>query len=212
MSIINRLPRHLRPRREKIFGAGPTVRLDDAAKRRVMRAAHTYNEKNRGPGQHRGPLTRATLDVLRALLWGFPNNGRPCFPSYETIAAKAKCHRDTVYTAIVALEASGLLTWVNRIMRATERVRDLFGQMVERVTVHRRSNAYTFSDPGPDAPPASQWQTASRRDLKSENTAGVRNLDFSLSSYDAHDARKRLAEIAKRRSAEILGRFQTQTA
>ena len=40
-------------------------------------------------GQHRGPLTRATLEVLEALLWGFHNSrdGR-CFPSYETIAKR----------------------------------------------------------------------------------------------------------------------------
>ncbi len=205
MPKINGLPRHLRPRHEKIFGPGPNVRLDDAAKRRVMRAAHAHNEKHRQPGQHRGPLTRATLDVLRSLLWGFPNNGRPCFPSYETIAAHAKCHRDTVYAAILALEAAGLLTWVNRLRRATERVRDLFGKMVERVTLHRASNAYVFRDPGPDAPAASQWDTKTRQISKSENPAGVRKLDSSLPYVDPLDARKRLAEIAKQRTA-LLGR------
>ena len=36
-------------------------------------------------GQHRGPITRAFMEVLEALLWGFHNSktGR-CFPSYES--------------------------------------------------------------------------------------------------------------------------------
>ena len=55
------------------------MRLNDAVKKRVRRAAHAYNEKHRQPGQHRGSLTRATLDVLRALLWGFPKQWSPVF-------------------------------------------------------------------------------------------------------------------------------------
>jgi DNA-binding FadR family transcriptional regulator len=36
-------------------------------------------------------------------------------PSYEKIAEKARCCRDTVYEAIIALEATGVFSWVNRI-------------------------------------------------------------------------------------------------
>ena len=45
--------------------------------------------------------------MLGALLWGFHNahTGR-CFPSYEAIAAKAECCRDTVYEAIKARNAA----------------------------------------------------------------------------------------------------------
>jgi hypothetical protein len=44
-----------------------------------------------------GPLTWATLRVLRALLWRFhgADGGGRCFPAYEKIAAAAKCCRDT---------------------------------------------------------------------------------------------------------------------
>ena len=66
--------------------------------------------------KHRGPITRAFLDVLEALLWGFHNSrdGR-CFPSYETIAAKAECARSTVAEALKALEWAGVLTWQNAL-------------------------------------------------------------------------------------------------
>ena len=59
-----------------------------------------------------GPITRAFLEVLEALLWGFHNSrtGR-CFPSYEAIAAKAECARSTVAEALKALEWAGVLTW-----------------------------------------------------------------------------------------------------
>ena len=60
--------------------------------------AKAWSARNRQPGQHKGPITRAFLEVLEALLWGF-HNAAPgcCFPSYEAIAAKAECCRDTVY-------------------------------------------------------------------------------------------------------------------
>ena len=47
------LPRHLRPRREKIFGAAPSHHLDGNAKARVWAAASAYNTANRRPGQPR---------------------------------------------------------------------------------------------------------------------------------------------------------------
>src|SRR5215467_6955713 len=106
-------------RREKIFGPAPSHQLDGNAKARVWAAAGAYNAQNRQKGQHQGPLTWATLRVLRALLWRFhgADGGGRCFPSYEKIAAAAKCARSSVAVAIKSLEAAGLLTWVNRIAR-----------------------------------------------------------------------------------------------
>jgi Helix-turn-helix domain len=105
-------------------------------------------------GKHYGVLTDKFLSVLNALLWGFHNaaSGR-CFPSYESIAERAHCNRDTVYQAIHALEAAGILTWVNRIKRVREWVGDLFGRAQSRTRVVRTSNAYTFNDPKPAAKP-----------------------------------------------------------
>jgi hypothetical protein len=48
------LPRHLRPRREKIFGPAPSYQLDGNAKARLWAAAAAYNSANRVGRQHQG--------------------------------------------------------------------------------------------------------------------------------------------------------------
>jgi hypothetical protein len=157
------LPRHLWPRREKIFGPAPSYRLDGNAKARVWAAASAYNSANRRAREHWGPLTRTTMDVLKALLWRFhgADGGGRCFPSYERIAVAAKCCRDSVYVAIRALEEAGLLTWVHRLVKVRQRERDLFGHWCSEWQVHRTSNGYQFLDPLDRDP--------GRRGYKSEN-------------------------------------------
>ncbi len=140
-------------RREKIFGPGRAVPLDRNAKARIMVYARAWSARNRQPRQHRGPITRAFLDVLQALLWGFLNSRSGiCFPSYEKIAEKADCARSTVAEALKVLEWAGVLTWQNRITRILVRERDLFGQWAARWQVIRTSNAYVFTDPKPQLP------------------------------------------------------------
>jgi hypothetical protein len=51
-----------------------------------------------------------------------------CFPSWETIALRARFCRDTVHEAIKA-EAAKILTLVNRLIRVQYREHDLFGRM-----------------------------------------------------------------------------------
>lgn len=162
------LPNHLRPRREKIFGPAPSHPLDGNAKARIWAAAGAYNARNRQEGQHQGPLTWATLRVLRALLWRFhsADGGGRCFPSYEKIAAAARCARSSVAVAIKALEEAGLLGWVNRISRIRRYEPDLLGRRVPVWQVIRTSNGYRFVDP------------LLRRSCKSENPTGPQNLGF----------------------------------
>ena len=74
MSETHRLPDHLRPRREKVFGPARGIPLDRNAKTRIMVYARAWSVRHRERGQHRGPLTRAFLEVLEALLWGFHNS------------------------------------------------------------------------------------------------------------------------------------------
>jgi hypothetical protein len=152
-------------RREKVFGPGRAVPLDRNAKARIMAYAKAWGARHRQPGQHRGPITRAFLEVLEALLWGFHNSrdGR-CFPGYEAIAAKAECARSTVAEALKVLERAGVLTWQNRIARASVRQRDLFGRWSTRWTVIRTSNAYVFRDPMrlPEGVPAAQSESRTR--------------------------------------------------
>src|SRR6516225_1058615 len=172
------LPRHLRPRRDKIFGPAPSHRLDGNAKARVWATANAYNSANRRPGQHQGPLTWSALRVLRALLWRFhgADGGGRCFPSYERIAAVAKCARSSVAIAIRQLEEAGLLTWVNRIARIRRQERDLFGRLVSVWQVIRTSNGYRFTDPLDGEPGRRVW-------CKSENRSRPQNRD--LKKYGA---------------------------
>ena len=157
--------------REKVFGPGRAVPLDRNAKVRITAYARGWSARNRRPGQHKGPITRAFLEVLEALLWGFHNaHTGCCFPSYEAIADKAECCRDTVYEAIKVLERAGVLTWQNRITRAVVRQRDLFGRWTHRRTVIRTSNAYVFRDPQP--------QLAGVPAAKSENLTGTQNQEI----------------------------------
>jgi helix-turn-helix protein len=161
----------IRRPREKVFGPGRAVPLDRNAKARIAAYARAWSARNRQPRQHRGPITRAFLDVLQALLWGFHNSRSGCcFPSYEAIAAKAECNRDTVYEALKALEWAGVLTWQNRITRILVRERDLFGQWASRWRVIRTSNAYVFRDP--------QAGFQGRISSESENSTGTLNQEI----------------------------------
>jgi hypothetical protein len=156
-------------RREKVFGPGRAVPLDGNAKARIY--ARAWSARNKQPRQHKGPITRAFLEVLEALLWGFHNSRTGCcFPSYEAIAAKAECHRSTVAEALKAREWAGVLTWQNRITRAVVCQRDLFGRWSNRWTVIRTSNAYVFRDPQP--------QLAGVPAAGSENPTGTPNQEI----------------------------------
>ena len=134
--------------------------------------AKAWGARHKEPVKNRGPITRAFLEVLEALLWGFHNarDGR-CFPSYETIAAKAECARSTVAEALKALEWAGVLTWQHRIARIQVRERDLFGQWASGWRVIRTSNAYVLRDP-------QQQQFEDR--CKSENRSGTLNQEISI--------------------------------
>jgi hypothetical protein len=135
-------------RREKVFGPGRQIPLDRNQKARIAAYAKAWSRLHKDGGQHTGPITRAAMDVLRALLWQFHNAcSGACFPSYERIAEAAGCARSTVAVAIRALELAGVLTWQNRITRVRERCRDLWGREAWRWRVIRTSNAYTFRDP-----------------------------------------------------------------
>jgi hypothetical protein len=174
-----KLPRHLRPRREKVFGTGPAIRMERNAKYRLLAFAEGWTAKNRQPRQHRGPITRAFMEILKAMLFGFHNDkdGR-CFPSYEAIAARARCNRDTVYEALQVFEQADILTWVNRITRIKVQELDLFGQKVWRWQTIRTSNAYVFRDPLPCAPHQEVY--------KSENPSGTLKQDISSTTAPPH--------------------------
>jgi len=217
------LPNRYSRRREKVFGRGRCRPLDRNAKARITMYARAWSVQHKQPGQHRGPLTRAYLEVLEALLWGFHNSrdGR-CFPSYETIAARAQCCRDTVYHAIKALEAAGILTWVNRMVRAQFKEKDLSGKVVSRIRLIRTSNAYVFHDPLASAshpnPQDRDWDGGQKLadsaafSSKSENPPGTQiqeSYNLSMAARDVEftpsaglgRALKRLKAAIRRKAA-----------
>ena len=226
MTTIATLPGGFR-RREKVFGHGGGQPLDRNAKARIMVYARAWSARHKRPGQHRGqhrgPLTRATLEVLEALLWGFHNsrNGR-CFPSYETIAARARCCRDTVYEAIRALEAAEILSWVNRLIRVQFRELDLFGKLALRSRLIRTSNAYVFRDPLPCAAQARDSGVGTSREgqaaggssfvqtSKSENPPRTLNQDFSSLSTASVSPKDGLADALSRLKTAMVAKEESQ--
>ena len=154
-----------------------------------------------GRATHKGPITRAFLEVLEALLWGNSRTGC-CFPSYEAIAARAECARSTVAEALKALEWAGVLTWQNRITRIHVRERDLFGHWASRWRVIRTSNAYVFRDPQPrpEGVPAS----------KSENQIGTQNQEvIGPSLAPAGNPNSPLERALRQLGGAITGRLLT---
>jgi hypothetical protein len=195
----------IRRSREKVFGTGRAVPLDRNAKARVMAYAKAWGARHAQPGQHRGPITRAFLEVLEALLWGFHNSrdGR-CFPSYEAIAAKADCARSTVAEALKVLELARVLTWHHRIARIQVRERDLFGHWASRWRVIRTSNAYVFRDPleRQAGPPAS----------KSENRIGTQNQELRSSLLPVLDPNSALGRALERLGGSIVAGQEAKKA
>jgi hypothetical protein len=191
----------IRRRREKVFGPGRAMPLDRNAKARIVVYARAWSARNRQPRQHRGPITRAFLDVLEALLWGFHNSRSGiCFPSYERIAEKAECARSTVAEALKALEWAGVLTWQNRITRILVRERDLFGQWAARWQVIRTSNAYVFADP--------KSQLAGGFSCKSENPTGTLSQEIlDLPLTPAKDRNSPLERALRQLGSGIEGRL-----
>ena len=193
-------------RREKVFGPGRALPLDGNQKARITAYAAAWSARNRQPGQHKGPITRAFLDVLKALLWQFHNSRSGCcFPSYERIAEKAGCCRRSVAEALKVLEWAGVLTWQHRITRIRERCTDLFGRAGWRWRVIRTSNAYQFIDPQPERnrgipsecknPPGTQTQDLSTP-LRAPAVDPTSPLERALARFGAAVAAKECIEEA----------------
>jgi hypothetical protein len=176
----------LRPRREKVFqNHEARVPLDREAKVRIMALARALKHRTE-PRRHYGMLTGKFIDVLHALLW-LIHDGKSgqCNPAYATIADKAGCCPNTVCAAIKALEACGILSWVNRITRIRVRERDLFGRWTLSWQVVRTSNAYTFRDPKPvarhgEASKTKFWAGPLDKDLKQPPSPAALDLSTPL--------------------------------
>jgi hypothetical protein len=194
---VSPVPPHLRPRRDKIFGDGPRIPLDREAKVRIAHLARALKRRTE-PRKHYGILTGKFVDVLLALLW-LIHDGKSgqCNPAYATIADKAGCAPSTVGLALKALEAVGILSWVNRIHRVRDRERDLFGHWTTVWRVLRTSNAYVFHDP-----------------KVAEQQGRPSNTDFRCGPSDAHKKQPviQLATSEPASGARLDGARVTQEA
>jgi hypothetical protein len=190
-------------KRAKAFGPhnfGTPLTRDQKAW--VLHQARQYNARHKQPGQHIGPLTRTTLEVLRVLLFAFHNttSGR-CDPSYRAIARAAACCVDTVGEAIAALEAAGILRWVHGL------VRRLVGG-VRRV--ERTSNRYNFIRLS--RKPENPARTASKSLTLTEGASdpaledSIARLKLAMSAFGAGPAADVAPNGAGRGSSAPFGR------
>lgn len=186
------------PRREKLFGDGRPSPLDRNAKLRITQRARLLMRRTQA-GKAYGAITAKAFDVLKALVWGF-HNGRSgvCFPSLERIAERISCARSTVALALKALEAAGLVSWVNRIVRRRVLEEDPSGKAVSRIRVMRTSNAYTFNDPATEG--------RSPKSSKSENPTGTKNQESSSLLRGAY-APAKIENLDLAAALERLGRL-----
>jgi hypothetical protein len=64
-----------------------------------------------------GNLTRTYRDVLLTL-HTYRSTGGACWPSHETLAARARCCAKTVQRALAQAQGLGLVSWAERRVRA----------------------------------------------------------------------------------------------
>jgi hypothetical protein len=123
-----------RPGRRKLFTSGKQAPISRDDRARVMLLADA--------SRRRGNITRAAVDIMRALLFQFANlkDGR-CIPSHARLAEAAGCHERTAGRCLQALEEAGLVGWIHRLRRIKEVVG---GGLVRVVRVVRSSNSYDF--------------------------------------------------------------------
>ena len=179
--------------RQKIFGM-ICVPLDRNAKARLLHRARALMRATE-QGRHYGAITAKCYAVYAALLMGFHNNGSGrCFPSYDRIAEAAGCCRRTVAMALAALEAAGLLSVANRLVRV--KWRDELA-LVWRTRVMRTSNCYAFSSEGSK----SQAATSIERS-KGNLSSGTRNQVLNPDLFAALD---RLQEALRGRAEQPVG-------
>jgi hypothetical protein len=151
-----------RPGRRKAFTDGRQDPIDRNDRAKLMHLAEL--------SRRRGAITRAAVDIMRALLFQFANmkDGR-CIPSHKRLGEAAGAHERTVGRCLTALEEAGLVGWIHRLRRIKEHVG---GALVRRVV--RSSNSYSF-------PPITKTSESPAIHTDGQNRGGTSNPDSSKS-------------------------------
>jgi hypothetical protein len=101
------------------FTDAPHINTDRNFLNKVLvlaRALEARSYKERAKGAHGGVLGRSALGVLELLI-NFAKKRGKVAPGYVALAAMARMCRDTVMTAIAALERWGFVTVVRRLKK-----------------------------------------------------------------------------------------------
>jgi len=134
---VRRDSRHRGEREDRIWRPlGSTTRQARRFMGAMLQAAEFYDERNKQPGKHNGPLGSIGLRVLRELFrfadW---KTGR-LEPAIATICERVRRSRAAVVAALARLKAHGFLDWIRRT-EPTDNVGA--GPQVRQIT-----NAYGF--------------------------------------------------------------------
>ncbi len=177
--------------RRKIFGM-IAVPLDRNEKARLLHRARALMRPTQ-KGQHYGSVSAKAYSVFCALLMGFHNSktGR-CFPSYDRLQEAAGCCRQTVASALAALEAAGLLSVCNRLLRV--RWKDE-AALAMQTRVVRTSNCYSF--------PSSRASPPAAKPSESKFSTGTQN---QVSNPDLLAALDRLKDVRRGARGGALSR------
>lgn len=137
-------------RQESEFGPGPRHALCRERRARFLWLAGQHRQHKR--------LSACGHDVAEALLKALGDDGK-LDPSHATIAARARCHVDTVVEALKRLRLLGLVQWTRRLVR----------DALSKWRTEQTSNAYVLLTPAENPENC-------RRACDPEKPGGVRSI------------------------------------
>jgi len=123
------------------------TKLDRNQVAKLLRVAEDLERRTKAKGRFNGVISKAGLDVLRALLCHFYNhkNGGQCDPSFDALQRVTGYCRQTIADALERLEATGLVQRVRRLIRVMITTRcPVTGNPVQCPATQQTSNAYLF--------------------------------------------------------------------
>lgn len=120
--------------------AGISTPLDRNQRAKLLQMAESIERRTKAPGRQAGIFGQSGLTVLRTLLLRFAHGQTGvCCPSIEQLRRVTGFCKQTVVKALRALEASGMVRIVRRLVR-----RQVVRDGIAMVTTVQGSNVYAF--------------------------------------------------------------------
>jgi Helix-turn-helix domain len=196
----HKIPPKAPRKRDRVFGDGPRVPLEN--REQVQATADDCAAQ--------GIISQTAERVLRLMIDKCQDKQTGAlFPSYETIGDKVGVSRSTVWRCLKQLEASGLLTWVNRLKK-TEVWDPVLGRY--RCEVHFNSNAYVVKEQEPiPAPPLKPgWRKRCEQLADEPIAATIAKLTELQENPELEGAIARLLAARDQRSSMAESHIQTE--